>query len=363
MREITGAPQGGLDWMSGDGPHADIVLSTRVRLARNLQGLGFGVRAGARDRLTVYELLSEAAQDVPLLAGGVALRIERLTSLDRQILLERHLVSRELVVGSAGNPVSHAALLLAPRDSLGAMINEEDHLRLQSIFSGFRLQDAWRLTDRLDEELGGRLRYAFHPEFGYLTSCPTNVGTGLRASVLMHLPGLVLTKEVGKVLQGLSQVGLTFRGLHGEGSEVVGNFFQISNQTTLGKTEEDLIDQLQKIVQQVIQYEVQARAVLLRDAPTVIADKVWRAYGLLRYARAMAFDELMNLLSGVRLGISLKLLPTLSVYTLNQLMVFTQAAHLERTAGKSLSEGESDVQRATYVRDALAREGDPAAGS
>ena len=200
-------------------------------------------------------------------------------------------------------------------------------------------------------------------EFGYLTSCPTNVGTGLRASVLVHLPALVLTQEITKVLQGIAQVGLTFRGLYGEGSEVVGNFFQISNQTTLGRTEDELIEHLQKTVERVIQQERRARAVLLRDAPSVIEDKVWRAYGLLRYARTLSFEEVMNLLSGIRLGVSLKLLPGPRVYTLNQLMIFSQAAHLEQAAGRTLSIPESDVHRATYVRRTLAAEGDPSGAS
>ena len=179
----------------------------------------------------------------------------------------------------------------------------------------------------------------------------------------MHLPGLVLTKEIGKVLQGLTQVGLTFRGLYGEGSEVVGNFFQVSNQTTLGKSEEDLVDHLDKIVRQVIQYEIQARQVLLRDARGVTEDKIWRAYGLLRYARALSFEELMNLLSGVRLGLSLKLLPGLRVYTLNKMMIFTQSAHLEQAVERDLGSEERDSHRAAYVRQVLASEGDVTANS
>ena len=174
----------------------------------------------------------------------------------------------------------------------------------------------------------------------------------------MHLPGLVLTKEINKVLQGLSQVGLTFRGLYGEGSEVVGNFFQVSNQTTLGRTEEDLVEHLDRTVRQVIQFESQARQVLLRDAAQVTEDKIWRALGLLTYARSLSFEELMNLLSGVRLGVSLKLLPNLRVYTLNKLMIFTQAAHLEQAAGRDLPPAESDAHRATYVRRILATEGE-----
>jgi protein arginine kinase len=237
------------------------------------------------------------------------------------------------------------------------MVNEEDHLRLQSLLSGLRLHDAWGIVDRMDEELGQELPLAFHHEFGFLTSCPTNVGTGLRASVLVHLPGLVLTKEIGQVLRGLNQVGLTFRGLYGEGSEVVGNFFQVSNQTTLGKSEEDLVDHLDRIVRQVIQYEKQARQVLMKEAPAETEDKIWRAYGLLRYARSLSFEELINLLSGVRLGAGLKLLPGLRVYTVNKIMIYSQKAHLEQAAGRDLPPPERDAHRASFVRKILASEG------
>jgi protein arginine kinase len=360
MINRSSPPEGGLDWLDASGPHSDIVLSTRIRLARNLQGFRFGSRAAEPDRRAVLEMVQDAADSSSMLRDGDVYIVPSVPLLSRQVLLERHLVSRDLIGNGEGAPPSHAALMLAPNASLGLMVNEEDHLRLQGLLSGFRLREAWRVVDALDDELGGRLRYAFHTEFGYLTSCPTNVGTGLRASVLMHLPGLVLTQEIAKVLQGIAQVGLTFRGLYGEGSEVVGNFFQLSNQTTLGKSEDDLIDHLQKIVQQVIQYEMQARAVLRRDAPAVIQDKVWRAYGLLRYAHSISFEEVMNLLSGVRLGVSLKLLPTPSVYTLNQILIFSQPAHLSQSAGRSLTATEVDVQRAAYVRRVLHAEGDPA---
>jgi protein arginine kinase len=349
-------PDAGLAWLKADGPHADIVLSTRIRLARNIQRFRFGTRAEEDDRREVLRLTLAASAAAPSLSGGRQLAVSELAEPERQLLVERHLVSRELVGASGHAAPTHTALLMAPGEALSAMVNEEDHLRLQNIMGGFRLRDAWRDVERLDDELGRKLPYAFHTEFGYLTSCPTNVGTGLRASVLMHLPGLVLTQEIGKVLQGISQVGLTFRGLYGEGSEVVGNFFQISNQTTLGKTEEDLIDHLQRIVHQVVQYETQARAVLLRDAPVVIEDKVWRAYGLLRHARSTSFEEVMNLLSGVRLGVGLKLIPDLSVHTLNRIMIFTQSAHLEETAGASEAPGDVDVRRAAYVRTVLESE-------
>ncbi len=236
------------------------------------------------------------------------------------------------------------------------MINEEDHLRLQAFSPGFSLDSTWRRVDRLDEEIGAILPFAFHHEFGFLTSCPTNVGTGLRASVLVHLPGLVLTKEINKVLEGIAQVGLTYRGFHGEGSEVVGNLFQLSNQTTLGKTEEDLIDHLDRVTGKVIEYERSARTVLVREAPTVIEDKVWRAYGILSSARSLSTGEMLNLLSGLRLGVSLKLLPTPRVQTLNEILVFGQTAHRSREAGSTLDGTEADAARASYVRKRLAED-------
>ena len=354
MIDLTLLPDGGLGWLDASGPESHLVLSTRIRLARNLAGRAFVGRNSESEREGILRDVEQAARDTVLLRQAARFRLDRLDAVERQLLHERHLVSRELAgLGPDARTRSGSALLV--QDRVGVMLNEEDHLRLQALQSGFALDAAYAELDRVDTELGQRLAFAFHPEFGYLTSCPTNVGTGLRASVLIHLPGLVLTKEISKVLQGLSQVGLTFRGLYGEGSEVVGNFFQISNQTTLGKTEEDLIDHLQRIVQQVVQYETQARAVLLRDARTVIEDKVWRAYGILAHARSTGFEEVMNLLSGVRLGVGLDLIRGLRVYTLNRIMIFAQAAHLELADGGA-ADPDPDVRRAAYVRQALAAE-------
>lgn len=358
MNDFTTIPDYGLSWLEASGDHADIVLSTRVRLARNLQGHAFGPRARVNDREAVLRHFKDSCERAETLANGSLLEMPDIATRTRRILLERRLITRDLLGDEESGPPVGTAVHLSSRDPVSVMVNEEDHLRVQSLVSGLRIEEAWRMVDRLDEELGRELPYAFHHEFGFLTSCPTNVGSGLRASVFMHLPGLVLTKEIGKVLQGLSQVGLTFRGLYGEGSEVVGNFFQVSNQTTLGKTEEDLVDHLDKIARQVINYEVHARQVLLRDARGVTEDKIWRAYGLLRYARTLSFEELMNLLSGVRLGLSLKLLPGLRVYTLNKMMIFTQPAHLEQAAGHDLPAAESDAHRAAYVRRILATEGE-----
>jgi len=347
--DFTLLPDGGMTWLDASGPESHIVLSTRVRLARNLQGLTFTVRSPDAEREAVLDMVATAGRETRQLTGGALFRMDSLDRLDRQVLHERHLVSRELAGLEREGHVRRGAALLTNGDA-GVMINEEDHLRLQCLKSGLALSAAYTELERLDADLGNRLPFAFHTEFGYLTACPTNAGTGLRASVLIHLPGLVLTKEIAKVLQGLSQVGLTFRGLYGEGSEVVGNFFQLSNQTTLGKSEEDLLDHLGKIVRQVIEYEERAREVLVRDAPSVIADKVWRAYGLLRYARSLSFEETMNLLSGVRLGVGLNLIPELSVYTLNKLLVFTQPAHLAQMEGRAMTDPDLPVGRASYVR-------------
>ncbi len=366
MIDFTLLPDGGLGWLDASGPESHLVLSTRVRLARNLRGRPFPVRSGVAEREAVLGEILAAAEATRPLQSGAVFRLDRLGHDERVQLHERHLVSRELA-GLEGEQAVRPAAALVSAGPVGVMVNEEDHLRLQGLVSGLALEAAYREVDRLDTELGQRLPYAFHPEFGYLTSCPTNVGTGLRASVLIHLPGLVLTKEITKVLQGLGQVGLTFRGLYGEGSEVVGNLFQLSNQTTLGRTERELLDHLGKMVRQVIAYEEEARAVLLRDAPSVIEDKVWRAYGLLRHARSLSFEEAMNLLSGVRLGVGTGLIREMGLYALNKLLIHTQPAHLAAQAGLALGDAELPRRRAAYVRGVLAEEagrrgGGPEAG-
>ena len=353
--DLSLLPDGGVSWLDASGEQADIVLSTRIRLARNLEGFAFSTRAREGERLRILAQVREAVEASASLEDSILLRIDELSSADRQLLHERHLVSKELAGLDLQHPVrSGAAVFLG--DGLGVMINEEDHLRLQSLRSGFDLNAAYAALRRIDDELGGRMPFAYHEEFGFLTSCPTNTGTGMRASVLIHLPGLVLTKEISKVLAGLQQVGLTYRGLYGEGSEVLGNFFQISNQTTLGRTEEELLEDLVRVVRLLIQREEDARRVLLRDAGYIIEDKLWRSYGALRYARSLSFEEGMTYLSNVRLALGLKLISGLSVYTLNKLLIFSQSAHLAYAEGRSLTESDANIVRARYVRQALAEE-------
>ena len=352
--DLLGPVGGGLAWISGDGPHSDIILSTRIRLARNLERFPFRETiTGDQQERVIEEIVDAHHATVGNGSGRQFLRLAGLPETDLTLLLERHLVSREMLKFKEAS-----ALLIAEGGRLALLINEEDHIRIQSLTPGLQLEASWDQARQVDEGLRGRVRFAFHHRFGFLTSCPTNTGTGLRASVLIHLPGLVLTREIHKVLQGLAQIGLTFRGLYGEGSDVIGNYFQLSNQTTLGKSEDELVESLSRIARQVIEYEENARAVLVRDALDEIEDKVWRAYGLLTCARSMSFDEMMNLLSAVRLGVSMKLLPDIGVSRLNHLLLWTQVAHLDKRAGRQLDKREREIERAALIRHILDRDED-----
>ncbi len=338
-----------MPWLDASGPQAHLVLSTRIRLARNLAAFPFWGRNSPEEREQVVSTIVEAARQMPGLADAAVYRLDSVSVATRQWLSERQLVSRDLAAVARTSRVRTGAALLLGR-SASAMINEEDHLRLQGLRSGFALDAAYTVTDRVDGELGVRLSFAFHPEFGYLTACPTNVGTGLRASVLIHLPALVLTREITKVLQGLAQVGLTYRGLFGEGSEVLGDLFQLSNQTTLGKTEAELLDHLSRMVRQVMEYEERARSVLRRDAPAALEDRVWRASAVLRHARTLSFEETVDLLSAVRLGVGTQILPDVPLYMLNRILVLAQTAHVAQSAGVNLEDEAMPEHRAAIVR-------------
>lgn len=336
-------------WLLGEGPHAEMVLSTRIRLARNLRDVPFTHRAREEQLQGVLASVTAAAQQSASLRDGLLLRMSECTPIERQVLVERHLVSHEL--GDGARP---RGILVAPDPRLSLMINEEDHLRLQSLTPGFQLAEAWSLADRADDELDPSLEFAFSEEIGYLTSCPTNAGTGLRASVLIHLPALVLLEEIQPVLKSVMQVGLNVRGLYGEHSEVMGNLFQISNQTTLGRSERDSIESLERVTRQIIETEERARERLVRDARVQIEDKIWRAYGTLRYCRSVHAREVINLCSAVRLGVALNLPGLCPLRTLNELLVLTQPAHLQRAHGGELSPADRNIVRARLVRERLA---------
>lgn len=335
-------------WLTEPGPEADRVLSTRVRLARNLRGAVFVGRASDDDLARTQRTVSEAAQQTPLLAGGAALDVGQLSVLDRQLLLERHLISHDLTADARSR-----GLVFAGDEKTSIMINEEDHLRIQTLEGGLQLEAAYDRAVALDSALGERLEYAWTPEFGFLTACPTNVGTGMRASVLLHLPALVLSQQIKKILAGITQVGLTVRGFYGEGTEVVGNFFQISNQITLGEEEADTLNKLARVVRQILDWEQRAQERLRRDAGLQLEDKCLRALGVLRHARLLSSQEMIALLSAVRLSHSLGLRNAPSLAVLNGLLVRGQPAHVQRSSGREMTSEERNETRAKLVREAV----------
>ena len=336
-------------WLKGEGPHADMVLSTRIRLARNLRDVPFTHRAHDEQLLGVLASVTNAVAPSATLAGGLLLKMQDCTAIERQVLVERHLVSHEL--GDGARP---RGIYMAPDERVSIMVNEEDHLRLQALTPGFQLAEAWSLADSADDDLDQSLDYAFSEEIGFLTACPTNAGTGLRASVLIHLPALVLLEEIQRVLKSIMQVGLNVRGLYGEHSEIMGNLFQISNQTTLGRSERDSIESLERVTRQIIETEERARERMVRDARTQLEDKVWRAYGTLRYCRSIQAKEVINLCSAVRLGVAMGLDGLCPLRVVNELLVLTQPAHLQRQAGVEMAPSERNIHRAQVVRERLA---------
>ena len=288
------------EWLKGTGPNSDIVLSSRVRLARNLDKTPFPHWATKKQQKETMTALEEALGSVDAMKGSLLIRMIEIDDVDKQFLLERHLISREHLVHTDSKSV-----IVGDKEIVSVMINEEDHLRIQVIQSGFNLQECWRIANRLDDALLKKVKFAFYPEWGYLTTCPTNTGTGLRASVMLHLPALVMTKQINRVLQAITKLGMTARGLYGEGTEAEGNFFQISNQITLGSTEEDMIDNLERIIRQVIGHEENARKTLMKQNREVLQDKIMRANGTLRSAHIINTKEVLGLLSMVRLGVDM----------------------------------------------------------
>nr|WP_245302492.1 protein arginine kinase [Symbiobacterium terraclitae] len=338
--------------MEGTGPHADVVLSSRIRLARNLDNLPFPQRMSEADAAKLLAAAEEGVREINLIGFPSRVELYRLadtTPLDRQVLVDKHLISplqsREAMA---------RAVAISADESISIMVNEEDHLRIQVLAPGLQLQEAWRVASQVDDALEQRIQYAFDERLGYLTACPTNVGTGLRASVMMHLPALVLTQQAGRLFHNLSQLGLVVRGLYGEGTEAAGHIFQISNQTSLGKAEEEVISNLEAIARTVIDTEEQARRHLHREMRLQIEDRVSRAFGLLSNARVITSEEAMRLLSDVRLGIALGVLPPIDYRKLNELMVAMQPAFLQRTEGRELNPLERDVKRAALIRSHLA---------
>ena len=339
-------------WMEGSGPQADIVISSRIRLARNLKGMPFPNLMNSEQQARVVSQVGRAIHAPMVIQSVGELKLHplrELPPLERQILVEKHLISPDLA--EAGG---ERAVILREDEAVSIMVNEEDHLRLQCLLPAMMLHEAWRLADAADDALENELDFAFDQKLGYLTACPTNVGTGLRASTMLHLPALVLTKQAGPVLSALTKVGVAVRGLYGEGTEAHGNIFQVSNQITLGHGEDEIINNLSAVTVRLADQEREARELLRRQSRWQLEDRIGRAYGVLTNARILSSQEALQLLSDVRLGAEMKILRGLDQRLLNQLLVRIQPAYLQFTAGKEMTPFERDVRRAAMVRELLA---------
>ena len=339
------------EWLRGSGPESDIVMSSRIRLARNLAEFPFISKANEEDRAQIERTLRERVLKIQESGELSYVNVADLEIIDRQFLVERQLISREHADSSGARGVA-----IDRREQVSLMINEEDHLRIQVMHSGLNLQSAWEQINRIDDLIEEQVTYAYHDSLGYLTACPTNVGTGVRVSVMLHLPALVLTRQIEKVFRSLQKISLAVRGLYGEGSQAMGDFYQISNQITLGRSEPELVEQVGDVVPVLIEYERRAREFLIRESQQNIHDQVSRAYGILRNAQTISSEETMHLLSKVRMGVNLGLIEDLEIPALNELFIQTQPAHLQKLRGVELDTADRNIERARYLRRHLNKE-------
>lgn len=332
------------------GPHDRIVMSSRVRLARNVKGLAFPGWAKKPERIQSLQTVQPAIQQLPEMADSFATSMEELSAQDKLILVERHLISREHAARGAGS-----GLVLNRAETLCVMINEEDHMRIQSLRPGLQIRAAWQAIDAADNELEKHLDYAYSNELGYLTACPTNLGTGIRVSAMLHLPGLVLDEQINPIIQSVNKLGLAVRGLYGEGTEALGNVFQVSNQMTLGESENGIVERLEKVVAQIIEHEENAR-LRLHEAKSKrkgLLNHIGRAYGVLSNSHIITSKETMNLLSLLRLGIDMQLFGNTDRSIVDELFLLTQPGHLQKQRAEKLSTEERDFIRASMLRERL----------
>jgi len=342
------------DSCAREGPHDRIVMSSRVRLARNIRGQAFPGWAKKAERTRALEAIRPAVQSLPQMADAFSESMDNLSALDKKILVERHLISREHEAKAVGS-----GLVLNRAETLCVMINEEDHLRMQALRPGLQLRSAWLAIDEVDTALETRLEYVFSEELGYLTACPTNLGTGIRVSAMLHLPALVLAEQINQIIQAVNKLGLAVRGLYGEGTEALGNVFQVSNQMTLGESETEIVERLNKVLMQLIEHEENARASLLEKKPKMVFNHIGRAYGILANAHSVSSKETMNLLSLMRLGVDLGMFPAVKRSLVDELFILTQPAHLQKQFSEKLSAEERDLHRADMVRERLRSVGRP----
>ncbi|RKD33759.1 protein arginine kinase [Thermohalobacter berrensis] len=337
-------------WLEGKGKENDIVISSRIRLARNIENIKFPYLMNKDDSEEVINNIKKAIieSNTVLSRDFDFHRLNKISPLDRKVLAEKHLISHNLL-----ETPEKSGFLLSKDEKVTIMINEEDHIRIQVLFPGLELYKSWELCSNIDDVLEENIKYAFDEKLGYLTCCPTNIGTGMRASVMLHLPCLVLTGQINKILQAVSQIGLTVRGIYGEGTDALGDLFQISNQTTLGETEEEIIDKLKNIVIQIIAKERSARDTLLTKKRTEIEDRVFRSWGILTNSRIIDSKEAMKLLSHVRMGIEMGIIKDIGLQVINKLMFSTQPATIQKYSGIDLDAKQRDIKRAKFIREKL----------
>ena len=334
------------EWLRGTGPESDIVISSRIRLARNLADFPFIRKCSDEARCQIERAVRSRLESLPDWDDIHYVDIQELSEIDRLFLVERQLISREIAEAEGSRAVA-----IDPAEQYSVMVNEEDHLRIQVMHSGLDLVSAWQQIDRIDDALESEMLFSYHRKFGYLTACPTNVGTGLRVSVMLHLPGLVVTQQIEKVFRSMQRINVTVRGLYGEGSQYTGDFYQVSNQVTLGHTEEDLVKLVgEEVVPRIIEYERKARDFLVQKGEQDLHDDVSRALGILCNARKITSEETMHYLSKVRMGVNLGLIDNVMVSTINKLFIHTQPAHLQKLLGRLLTTSDRNVQRAGYLQ-------------
>lgn len=339
-------------WMEGTGPENDVVISSRIRLARNLNKYPFPHFMSAEDAARLVAEVKEAIGGEGMVKqfGGLEfIELSGLTQVERQVLVEKHMVSPQ-----HAEATDNRAVVLAPDASVSIMINEEDHLRIQFLLPGLQIEETWRQANLADDLLEAVMDFSFCEKRGYLTSCPTNVGTGLRASVMMHLPCLVMSNQMGKVIAAISQLGLAVRGYYGEGTEAFGNLFQVSNQVSMGQTEEEIVKNLLTVTNQIVAQERTTRETIFENSKTVLEDRIYRAFGNMSYARMMTSQEALKNISDLRLGVELGILKNLTYEQINELIIITRPAFLVKKAGQSLDPKERDALRAETIREKLA---------
>ena len=345
IEELLKSPS---EWVKAEGPNSKIVLSSRVRFARNLRTFPFPGWAKKTERQKILETVQPVVEKLPEMKESFSDSMDNITAMLKQVLVERHLISREHAAKNVGSGV-----VINDRETLSVMINEEDHLRMQAIKSGLQLKSIFKLIDKVDTSLEEQLDFAFSPRLGYLTACPTNVGTGMRGSAMLHLPAMVLSDQINQVVQAVNKLGLAVRGLYGEGTEALGNVFQVSNQTTLGERESDVIERLNKVILQIIEHEENARSTLLEKKPKLVYDQVGRAYGVLTNAFTISSKEALNLLSLIRMGVDLELFAAETRGVVDELFILAQPAHVQKAAARKLTAEERDLVRAELIRGRL----------